>query len=228
MALEMEYKKIPVEKIKDMNGFTPQTEDIHHLRGLANSLRFHGMKFPILVRKIDNGYLLIDGRKRLIAWKTCNLGTEIPCLVLSKHEALIESSLVSFEPCVPIAEKENSQKVLDLYTMVSVNHIRSDIDKNVRDNIVKYLHETVGLGYSAIAQRIGYSKAGVQKILNRMKARKETDVATEVMPGHSLKRLQTQLGKLAETIPSSLDNAEAVKEAMEVVSSYISNLLKEE
>ena len=210
MALEMEYKKIPVEKIKDMNGFTPQTEDIHHLRGLANSLRFHGMKFPILVRKIDN------------------LGTEIPCLVLSKHEALIESSLVSFEPCVPIAEKENSQKVLDLYTMVSVNHIRSDIDKNVRDNIVKYLHETVGLGYSAIAQRIGYSKAGVQKILNRMKARKETDVATEVMPGHSLKRLQTQLGKLAETIPSSLDNAEAVKEAMEVVSSYISNLLKEE
>ena len=208
-----------------MDGFSPQTEDIHHLRRLANSLRFHGMKFPILVRKIDNGYLLLDGRKRLIAWKTCNLGTEIPCLVLSKHKALKDFSSVSFEPCVPIAEKENSQKVLDLYTMVSVNHIRSKIDKDVRDNIVKYLHEEIGLGYGTIAQRIGYSKAGVQRILNRMDAKKDCSVAENSVPGHSLRRLKTELKRLKETVPPAMDDAEDVKEAIQRIRGYIDSLL---
>lgn len=53
---------------------------------LVESIRTHGVLQPILARKIDSGYEVIDGRQRLHAARTLGLKA-IPALILNKPEA---------------------------------------------------------------------------------------------------------------------------------------------
>ena len=66
------------------------------LEELAQSIRRHGILQPLSVRKVENGYQLIAGERRLRAAKLAGL-TEVPCLVMRMSDresgmaALIEN-----------------------------------------------------------------------------------------------------------------------------------------
>lgn len=221
----MEIKLVTIGNINPMKRFSPHPRDTHGLYRLADSMRCHGMKLPLIVRKEGQAYRLIDGHKRLYAWKYLNLGEKIPCIVIEADTKPAVSSLLPFSIPEQPSSKENQQEVYDLYTMIALNLVRSRLDKNVLKAIVKYLHDEIGLGYATIAQRIGYSKAGVQRMLNRMDAKKNCSVAESSVPDHSLRRLKTELKRLRETVPPAMDEAEAVKEAIQRIHEYIDSLL---
>ena len=184
------------------------------------------MKIPLIVRKEGQAYRLIDGHKRLYAWKYLNLGEKIPCIVIEADTKPAVSSLLPFSIPEQPSPKENQQAVYDLYTMIALNLVRSKMDKDVLKAIVKYLYDEIGLGYGTIAQRIGYSKAGVKKMLNRMDAEKDSAIASSSPPSHVLRRLRTELKKLAETIPSTADDADKVMDAIRCLHGYLDSLIQ--
>ena len=127
-----------------------------------------------------------------------------------------------------ITEEENNQEIYELYTMVAVNLVRSKMDKKILEEIVNFLHTTVKLGYGTIAQRLGYSKAGIQKMLGRMEksGRKIQMADSSTPPCHSLKRLRTELKKLEETIPATTGDAAEVMEAIRCLREYLDSLIQ--
>ncbi len=208
-----------------MKRFSPHPRDTHGLYRLADSMRCLGMKLPLVVRKEEQTYQLIDGHKRLQAWQYLRFEEKIPCIIIDADTKLDVSSFLPITLSEPPSSKENQQEVYDLYTMIALNLVRSRLDKDVLKAIVKYLHDEIGLGYGTIAQRIGYSKAGVQRMLRRMDPKKDGSIAENSIPGHSLRRLKTELKRLKETVPSALDEAEDVKDAIQRVHVYIDSLL---
>jgi len=55
------------------------------LEELAQSIRQHGILQPLSVRRVENGYELVAGERRLRAAQLAGL-TEIPCLIMSMDE----------------------------------------------------------------------------------------------------------------------------------------------
>lgn len=55
------------------------------LKELADSIRQHGILQPLSVRRVNNGYELIAGERRLRAAQLAGL-TEIPCIILQMDE----------------------------------------------------------------------------------------------------------------------------------------------
>ena len=221
----MEIKIIPTIEIIPLERFSLHPNDMHGLHQLANSMRCHGMKLPLIVRREEQFYRLIDGNKRLHVWLYLKLGENIPCLIIDASTKPNES-LLPFTITEPPSLKENQQAVYDLYTMIALNLVRSKMDKDVLKAIVKYLYDEIGLGYGTIAQRIGYSKAGVKKMLNRMDAEKDSAIASSSPPNHVLRRLRTELKKLAETIPSTADDADKVMDAIRCLHGYLDSLIQ--
>lgn len=221
----MEIKIIPTIEIIPLERFSLHPNDMHGLHQLANSMRCHGMKLPLIVRREEKFYRLIDGNKRLHVWLYLKLGENIPCLIIDASTKPNES-LLPFTITEPPSLKENQQAVYDLYTMIALNLVRSKMDKDVLKAIVKYLYDEIGLGYGTIAQRIGYSKAGVKKMLNRMDAEKDSAIASSSPPSHVLRRLRTELKKLAETIPSTADDADKVMDAIRCLHGYLDSLIQ--
>lgn len=79
------------------NPFQPRTEFApDKLQELAQSIRRHGVLQPLSVRRIETGYQLIAGERRLRAAQLAGL-TEVPCIVMrmtdreSEMAALIEN-----------------------------------------------------------------------------------------------------------------------------------------
>lgn len=221
----MEIKLVPIGNINPMKRFSPHPRDIHGLHRLADSMRCHGMKLPLIVRKEDQEYRLIDGHQRLRVWEYLNLGEKIPCIIVEANPQPDASSILLLTNAEAPSPKEHKQVVFDLYTTMAVNLVRSKVDKNVLKSIVKYLHNEIGLGYGTIAQRIGYSKAGVQRMLKRMKAEKDCPVEDSSVPAHSLRRLKTELKRLRETVPPAMEDADDVKEAIQRIRGYIDSLI---
>ncbi len=81
------FLQLPVEGVsEDWNGNgTAQSKDAPP-DTLLQSLRTHGVLQPILARKQERGYVVIDGRKRLRAARELGMKT-IPALILNNPEA---------------------------------------------------------------------------------------------------------------------------------------------
>lgn len=218
--MEIELKEIAVNNILLTTKFQLHSEAESELDALAESICCYGMHFPLLVRQNTQGYILIDGHKRFYVWNRFDLGACIPCIILPQKNELILRSVH------PMTDSEKTLDIQNLYISLAVNMVRTKVDKNILREIVRYLHNEVHLGYKTIAHRIGYSKSGVQRMLNRMEDEKTCSYATNFPPQHSLKRLRTELKKLETTIPSELDKAEDVIEAIKCVHEYIESLLK--
>ncbi len=123
---------------------------------LNDSLNVRGMLDPIKVRRMTkNTYLLLDGRKRLDAHKRKSPSEPIRCVV--KESDAVRSGKI-----------EDTVTAEDWCDAATYNLAREHVSHRVVEKIVANLHKN-GLGYAHIAKEIGYSKAGVQKIVNRIK-----------------------------------------------------------
>lgn len=106
------------------------------LEELAQSIRQHGILQPLSVRRVENGYELIAGERRLRAAQLAGL-TELPCLIMNMDER--ESSMA--------AMVENLQ--------------RQDLDFIEEARGISRLMEQWGMSQEQAAQVLGKSQSAV-------------------------------------------------------------------
>ena len=106
------------------------------LEELARSIRQHGVLQPLSVRRVEGGYELIAGERRLRAAQMAGL-TEIPCLIMTMDEK--ESGLA--------AMVENLQ--------------RQDLDFIEEARGISRLMEQHGMSQEQVAQLLGKSQSAV-------------------------------------------------------------------
>ena len=114
------------------------------LEELAQSIRRHGVLQPLSVRRIEGGYQLIAGERRLRAAKLAGL-TEVPCLVMRMTDR--ESGMVALI--------ENLQ--------------RQDLDFIEEAKGIHLLMERYGLTQEQAAQALGKSQSGIANKLRLLK-----------------------------------------------------------
>ncbi len=132
--------RIAVDAIQ-LNPYQPRkTFDDDELMQLAESIRQHGILNPLLVRRIDGGYQLIAGERRLRAARLAGLG-EVPVHVCDMDEQqVLEAALV-----------ENIQRT-DLNPIEKALGFRDYLDK---------FHMT----HEQLAQRIGVDRTTITNLL---------------------------------------------------------------
>lgn len=211
---------IPVEKILVTETYQTHSEG-KGIEKLKKSIEQYDMIQPILVTFIqENGkttgtYVLLDGFKRLEAIK--QLGRkEIPARVFLDVPTSDENE-----------DKADSQEDGLCLTFAS-NLVREKVSIDKLEAAVLHLHN-LGWGYKKIADHIGYSKPGVQKILNRIK-RFNASLPAEVQREHRLlKRAQNVIRQLSTSsfgVDSEVVGAiNRVKTALEKRIDEISELL---
>ncbi len=90
------------------------------LTELAASIRQHGILQPLSVRRVDNGYELIAGERRLRAAQLAGL-TDVPCIVMSMDDQ--ESSMAAIIENLQrqdldfIEEAQGIARLMDLHCM---------------------------------------------------------------------------------------------------------------
>ena len=114
------------------------------LEELAQSIRRHGILQPLSVRRIEGGYQLVAGERRLRAAKLAGL-TEVPCLVMRMNDR--ESGMVALI--------ENLQ--------------RQDLDFIEEAKGISLLMERYGLTQEQAAQALGKSQSGIANKLRLLK-----------------------------------------------------------
>ena len=84
-SAKREFRRIPPGEIK-VNPYQPrQRFSQGELDSLADSIRRYGIITPLTVRRMDNGYELIAGERRLRAAQLAGL-TEIPCIIMNMDQ----------------------------------------------------------------------------------------------------------------------------------------------
>lgn len=114
------------------------------LEELAGSIRTHGILQPLSVRKVNGGYELISGERRLRASKLAGL-KEVPCILVN----------VDSEGSSLLALVENLQ--------------RRDLDFLEEATALSNLIRTYGLSQEEAARRIGKSQSAVANKLRLLR-----------------------------------------------------------
>jgi len=117
---EQNSTEILIEKITP-NPFQPRREfNQENLEELAESIKTHGILQPLLVKKINGGYQLIAGERRLRAAKIAGLST-VPVIVKELNDrTIMEITLVENlqrEDLNPIEEAEGYRKLMDEFQL---------------------------------------------------------------------------------------------------------------
>jgi len=73
---------LPVESIRPSPFQARTVFDEKELAGLAQSIRENGLLQPISVRKVEGGYELVAGERRLRAARVAGLN-DVPCLLIA-------------------------------------------------------------------------------------------------------------------------------------------------
>lgn len=190
------------EKIKNLR--VPESDKVHieNLEAdkvLENSMRYLGCVSPLLIRRTkddDETYEVIDGVRRLkIAQK---IGLEkLPCHLVTEKDFKVYKVVKNTDNDYFDREIEKSFDVKSEYTDWTVNLTKGKINLDRLKILVKRLKDS-GLGYGAIAQRIGYSRSGVKKLLET--SGKEPQNADFQKQKRSLKVLVTKLEHIRKDI----------------------------
>lgn len=115
---------------------------------LAASIKVNGLIQPIVVRRIDMGYELVAGERRLRAARLCGM-TEIPCIVVDTTER--GSAMISLV--------ENMQ--------------RKDLNFFEEAEAINSLTELFGLTQDDIALRLGKKQSTIANKMRLLKLSKE-------------------------------------------------------
>lgn len=119
------------------------------LEELAASISAHGILQPLSVRRVEGGYELVSGERRLRAAKLAGL-SEVPCLLISADET--QSSL--------LALIENVQ--------------RRDLDFLEEAQALQALLDATGLSQEALARQLGKAQSSLANKLRLLKLAPET------------------------------------------------------
>jgi ParB family chromosome partitioning protein len=132
--------KINIEEIYPNPNQPRKTFDRESLEELAESIRVHGLIQPIIVNKMDDGYLIIAGERRYRACKLAGL-TEIDAIVKNYTDRQIaEISIIENlqrEDLNPIEIAKSLQKLMQEYN-ITQDQVASRIGKN-RSSIANYV-----------------------------------------------------------------------------------------
>lgn len=142
--LSARVRYIPVGEIRP-NPHQPRRHFAEDgLRELADSIRAYGILQPLTVRKMQQGYELVAGERRLRAARFAGL-REVPCLVAQVGE----------EDSALLALIENLQ--------------RRDLDCWEEADAIARLIREYGLSQEAAAEKIGKSQSGVANKLRLLR-----------------------------------------------------------
>ena len=148
-SAKREFRRIPPGEIK-VNPYQPrQRFSQGELDSLADSIRRYGIITPLTVRRMDNGYELIAGERRLRCARQLGLPT-VPCFIVS---ATGEQSCL-------MALLENLQ--------------REDLDCFEEAQSLQRLTEEFGMTQQQAAQRIGKTQSAVANKLRLLRLQPET------------------------------------------------------
>ena len=136
--------KLPVEKIKN-NPYQPRKQfDGDELAALASSVKTHGVLQPLVVRKVDDGFQLIAGERRLRAAREAGL-SEVPVhLVAFDDQQVFEAALVENiqrSDLNPIEKAQGFREYMDRYHMTQDQlGARLGLDRTSVSNLLGLLH----------------------------------------------------------------------------------------
>ena len=189
---------------------------------LEKSMKYNGCLSPLIVYKWEEDKLVvIDGVRRLrIANK---LGLESLPYFLVTPETLKSYKTFNGEDSEDDRSEQEDEKAMDVksgYAKWSINLTNGKINRDELVSVVKLLREKK-MGYGAIAQRIGYSRSGVKKILESVE--KETESKKQFKKFKSLIRT---LDKILNDIPE--ESKAKYSEAFATVKSYLQSQIETE
>ena len=135
-----DVSKINIQEVYPNPNQPRKTFDQESLQELAESIRIHGLIQPIIVNKMDDGYLIIAGERRYRASKLAGL-TEIDAIVKNYTDRQIaEISIIENlqrEDLNPIEIAKSLQKLMQEYN-ITQEQVAARIGKN-RSSIANYV-----------------------------------------------------------------------------------------
>lgn len=131
-----DVEKVDINKIYTNPNQPRKTFDKESLNELAESIRLHGLIQPIIVNKMDDGYMIIAGERRYRACKICGL-SEIDCIV----------------------KKYSSRQVAEIAIIENLQ--REDLNPVEVAKGIKQLMEEYGLTQEKVAERLGKSRSSI-------------------------------------------------------------------
>jgi ParB family chromosome partitioning protein len=134
------FKIIPIQSIK-IAPWQPRKEfDSAQLEELANSIKQHGVLQPILVKKDEQGFMIVAGERRYRASVLANLES-IPAIIID-HDA---------QTLLEVAMIENLQ--------------RKDLNPVEKAEGFAFLIEKFNLTHAQLAERLGINRSVVSNYL---------------------------------------------------------------
>jgi len=136
-----EILQIPIEEIRPNPEQPRKSFDKESLKSLANSIKAQGVLQPILVHRVENGFELVVGERRLRASEMAGL-KRVPALVLT----------------------EKDPTVLFFFSLVE-NLQREDLNALEEAEAYRHLIDQFGLTQEEISKRVGKSRPVVANAL---------------------------------------------------------------
>lgn len=136
-----DVEKIDINKVYPNPNQPRKTFDKESLNELAESIRIHGLIQPIIVNKMDDGYMVIAGERRYRACKICGLN-QIDAIVKNyTNKQISEISIIENlqrEDLNPVEVAKGIKKLMDEYGLTQekvaerLGKARSAIANSVR------------------------------------------------------------------------------------------------
>ena len=214
-----------MNKDKTYKFIAPESNEVHAKNSTADktlkeSIKYNGILTPLIVTRYGSDeYKVIDGVRRLKIAKELGLES-IPYYLKTEDDFKPYKSAngKDSDNDRSDSEDEHSIEVKADYAKWSINLANGKINHEELVSMVKQLREK-GMGYGAIAQRIGYSRSGVRKIIASFEksSDKSSDSESE-KKSKRFKSLVTTLDNIKKSIP---DNQHNYIRAFDMVKEYL-------
>ncbi len=162
-VLYEDYRVIPIEAIKP-NPYQPRTKiDDANIKELAASIKEKGVIEPIVVKRVDDHFILAAGQRRLLAARKAGM-KEIPALI-----------------------KELTDKELLEIGLIENLH-RRDLNPIEEARAYDQLNKKFGLTHEEIARLVGKDRSTVTNILRLLtlpEKLKRYLISGKINPGHA-------------------------------------------
>ena len=207
--LEIDVKVVKPNPYQAREDFTPE-----NMEKLKNSIREKGIVQPIAVRRIDGGYELIAGGRRLRAAKEVGI-KKIPAYVLSvyKKEDLLELSIIENiqrENLNPIELGKGYRRLMEECSLTQEDIAKKvSVDRTTIANLLRLLNlpdevkESLRKGEITIGHaRTLLSLRDPQKQINCLKKIIENQMSVRELESIVYKKTESKREKKEDELPS--------------------------
>lgn len=207
--LEIDIEVVKPNPYQAREDFTPE-----HMEKLKNSIREKGIVQPIAVRRIDGGYELIAGGRRLRAAKEVGI-KKIPAYVLSvyKKEDLLELSIIENiqrENLNPIELGKGYRRLMEECSLTQEDIAKKvSVDRTTIANLLRLLNlpdevkESLRKGEITIGHaRTLLSLRDPQRQINYLKKIIENQMSVRELESIVYKKTESKREKKEDELPS--------------------------